>query len=81
MFQYLKNNFGFEIKLFTMDFNKASSKALKKIYPNIYLIKCFFHFVQTIQQHFIRYGLNKKTFNKELVELSFNKKKKDMMFY
>ena len=30
MFQYLKNNFGFEPKLFTMDFNKASSKAIKK---------------------------------------------------
>lgn len=42
MFQYLNNNFGFEPKLFTMDFNKASSKALKKIYLNIYLIKCFF---------------------------------------
>ena len=30
MFQYLNNNFGFEPKLFTMDFNKASSKAIKK---------------------------------------------------
>ena len=67
MFQYLNNNFGFEPKLFTMDFNKASSKALKKIYLNIYLIKCFFHFIQTIWKHFIRYGLTKKNLIKNFL--------------
>ena len=31
-----------------MDFHKPSSKALKKIFPNIYIIKSFFHYVKSL---------------------------------
>ena len=74
MFNYLKNNFGFKPKIFTMDFNKASSKAIKRVYPSIYLIKCFFHYVYNIWNHFNRYGLNNKDNMKDLYELAFNLK-------
>ena len=45
MFNKLKNDFGFSPKTYTCDFNKASAKAVKSNFPNIYLVKCFFHFV------------------------------------
>jgi len=51
MFNKLKNDFGFSPKIYTSDFNKASAKAVKSNYPNIYLVKCFFHFVQCIWKH------------------------------
>ena len=35
LFERLKNDYGFFPKIFTMDFHKPSSKALKKIFPNI----------------------------------------------
>ena len=48
MFYFLKNNFGFNPKIFSFDFNKASINALKQIYPNIYIIKCYYHYVNSI---------------------------------
>ena len=37
MFCYLKNNHGLNQKIFSLDFNKASSNVIKEIYPNIYI--------------------------------------------
>ena len=45
MFNKLKNDFGFSPKIYTSDFNKASAKAVKSNFLNIYLVKCFFHLV------------------------------------
>ena len=41
-----------------MEFNKAPSKEIKKFSKYIFN-KMFFHFVQTIWKHFIRYGQTK----------------------
>ena len=43
MFYNLKNNHGFNPKLYTLDFNKASCNAIKNVFLNIYLIKCYYH--------------------------------------
>ena len=72
MFKYLKNKFGFNPKLFNIDFNKDSCKAIKQNFPDIYIIKCFFHYVQSIFQKIKKLGLNKNKFNKELYELLYN---------
>ena len=74
MFNYLKNNFNFNPKIFTMDFNKASGKAIKTVFPEIYLIKCFFHYVYNLWKHFIKYGLKSNINKKDLYELAFNLK-------
>ena len=74
LFENLKNKFGFNPKLFTMDFQKSSAKAIKKVFPNIYLIKCFFHFIQSLIKHLKLYNLFKKEFKSEIYELIFNLK-------
>ena len=74
MFKNLKNIFGFNPRLFNMDFNKAECVALKKIFPNIYVIKCFFHYIQCLYKHIKKYGLNKKEYKNEIYELLFNLK-------
>ncbi len=33
---HLKNNHGFNPKIFTLDFNKDSCNAIKTVFPNIY---------------------------------------------
>ena len=72
LFENLKEKFGFNPKLYTSDFQKSSTKALKKIFPNIYLIKCFFHFTQCIFKHIKKLGLSKKKFQKDIQEILFN---------
>lgn len=36
MLYNLKNNHGFNPKIFTLDFNKASDNAIKDVFTNIY---------------------------------------------
>ena len=64
LFESLKEKFGFNPKIYTSDFQKSSTKALKKIFPNVYLVKCFFHFTQCIFKHIKKLGLSKKNFIK-----------------
>ena len=72
LFYKLKNDFGFNPKIYNLDFNRASSKAVKSNFPNIYLVKCFYHFVQAIWKNLKQYGLTKKEYIKETIELSYN---------
>ena len=74
MFKNLKNKFGFQPRFFTMDFNKASCKALKKIFPNIYIIKCFFHYVKSLFKHIKSLGLFKNNNKENVLELLYNLK-------
>ena len=74
LFENVKNKFGFNPKLFTMDFQKSSAKAIKNIFPNIYFIKCFFHFIQSLIKNLKKYNLFKNEFKKEIYELLFNLK-------
>ena len=39
LFEILNEKLGFNPKIYTSDFQK--SKAIKKIFPNIYFVKCF----------------------------------------
>ena len=64
LFESLKEKFAFNPKIYTSDFQKSSTKALKKIFPNVYLVKCFFHFTQCIFKHIKKLGLSKKNFIK-----------------
>ena len=75
MFQILKENYGFNPYIFTSDFNKASNIALKKVFPNVFIIKCFFHFVQSIWKNLKKFNLTDKTLMNTTKELSFNIKK------
>ena len=72
MFKNLKNKSGFSPKLFNIDFNNALFKAIKQNFPDVYIIKCFFHYVQSLFKKIKKLGLNKKNFNKELFELLYN---------
>ena len=74
MFKNLKNKFEFQQRFFTMDFNKASCKALKKIFPNIYIIKCFFHYVKSLFKHIKSLGLFKNNNKENVLELLYNLK-------
>ena len=51
MFNTLKNDFEFSPNIYTCCFNKASLKAVKYNFTNIYLVKCSFHFMQCIWKH------------------------------
>ena len=75
MFEILKKNYGFNPYIFTSDFNKASNKAIKKVFPKVYVIKCFFHFVQALWKNFKKYKLADRDNIKETKELAFNLKK------
>ena len=55
-----------------MDFQKSSAKAIKKVFPRIYLIKCFFHFIQSMHKHIIKLKLNKNENKNEIFEILFN---------
>ena len=68
----LKQKYGFNPVLFTMDFQKSSAKAIKKVFPRIYLIKCFFHFIQCMHKHIIKLKLNKNENKNEILEIFFN---------
>jgi len=72
MFNKLKNDFVFSPKIYTCDFNKAQAKAVKDNFPEIYLVKCFFHFVQCIWKNFKKLGLTKSDNIKETTELTYN---------
>ena len=75
LFSNLKNKFGFNPKLFNIDFNKASCKAIKKVFPNIYIVKCFFHFNQCLYKKLKQLGLTKKLFKDDILEILFNLKR------
>ena len=55
-----------------MDFQKSSAKEIKKAFPRIYLIKCFFHFIQCLYKYIIKLKLNKKEYKNEIFEILFN---------
>ena len=71
LFERLKNDYGFYPKIFTMDFHKPSSKALKKIFPDIYIIKCFFHYVKSLFKNLKKYGLLSKEYKSISYEISY----------
>ena len=71
MFNKLKNDFGFSPKIYTCNFNKASPKAVKSNFPNIYLVKCFFHFAMYLET-FKKLGLTNRDNIKETTKLTYN---------
>ena len=72
MFEILKNKYFFEPIIFTCDFNKAQNKAIKIIYPNCYIINCFFHFAKANMKKLKKLGLTSKNNLSETIELLFN---------
>ena len=73
MFYNLKNNHGFNPKIFTLDFNKASAKAIKDVFPNIYIyLNAIFI---TYRQFGKKYKLNQNYRKKEIIELNLNLKR------
>ena len=74
MFKNLKNIFGFNPRLFNMDFNKAECIALKEIFPNVYIIKCFFHYIQCLYKYIKKSCLNIKEYKTDISELLLNLK-------
>ena len=45
MSNYLKKNFCFNSKIFTIDFNKASGKAIKLVFPEVILNASFIMYI------------------------------------
>jgi len=75
VFFNLKNNHGFKPKIFTLVFNKASTNANKEIFPNIFIIKCFYYYVQVIWRNLKKYKLYKNENKSEIIELALNLKR------
>ena len=75
MFDKLKNDYGFIPKNFHYWFNKASAKALKQVFPKVYIIKCFFHFVKCLGKYLKKYSLLDQENKKNSFELLFNLKR------
>ena len=48
LFDYLKNKYNFKPKNITIDFSIAEYYGFKKVFNNIIIIPCFFHFGQSI---------------------------------
>ena len=72
VFEILKNNYFFNPKIFTCDFNAASNNALKKIFPNCYIINCYFHFAQAIWKKVKKYNLTEDNNIQKTRELIYN---------
>ena len=60
LFEILKNSYKFNPKIFSMDFCRSSSKALKKIFPNCIIVKCFFHWVKALWPNMKKFGFTDK---------------------
>jgi transposase-like protein len=41
-------NFNLNGKYFMMDFEKASRKAFKKVFPEAHLLGCYFHYIKAL---------------------------------
>ena len=70
VFSLLKQNYKFSPKIFTLDYNKALSNALKAQYPDCLLMKCYFHWVKAIYSHLKKFGYyngDKKSRTNELL--------------
>ena len=74
LFEILKNNYKFNPIIFTLDFSKSISNALKNVYPDCIQIKCFFHYIQAIVRKLKKLGLYKKENYIKNNEILFNLK-------
>ena len=81
LFTYLKENYTFNPRNFMCDFALGQVKALTKVFPNINIHCCFFHFSQAIWNNFKRFNLcGKGSYNKNS-ELLFNIQMHYLYFY
>ena len=48
IFYYLKTNFNYSPKLFTLDFGKAGYNPINKIFPNCRIFPCYFHIIRRL---------------------------------
>lgn len=55
---------------FTIDYERATMNALKKVFPDLAIHGCYFHYVKNIQKKADKLSLNKKPFTKRLVTLT-----------
>ena len=79
VFSLLKQNYKFAPKLFTLDYNKALSKALKTQYPDCLLMKCYFHLVKAIYSHLKKFGYYNGDKKSQTNELLYNIKCMDFI--
>ena len=56
------NNIAINLKSVTLDFEAGLNKAFEKIFPNIKIIGCLYHYKQIILRKLKKYGLYKKNF-------------------
>ena len=75
MFNLLKQNHGFNPKIYTTDFNRSSTKALKKVFPKVYIIKCFFHFVNALWKKIKKLKIDNNKNTPEISELLLSLKR------
>ena len=74
LFRILKQDYGFNPKIMTLDFNIPSHKGVVKNFPDVYIIKCFFHFVNAIWKNLNKYNLCQKSDINATKEFAFNLK-------
>ncbi|KAI5645456.1 MULE transposase domain-containing protein [Phthorimaea operculella] len=60
LFQILKENFGLVISKLKCDYEMAVINAVKKIFPDVRVKGCFFHFSQAIWKNAVDLGLIKR---------------------
>ena len=70
LFKTLKNVYKYNLKIFTIDFCKACSKAIHDNCPDCLIIKCFFHWNKVLWTNIKKLGfteINKINRTKELL--------------
>ena len=75
LYSELKNSYFFNPIILTSDFCKAHLKSVRKIFPEVKLLPCFFHFCQAIYKNLKKWNYFKKENINEGLELLFNIKK------
>ncbi|CAI2383947.1 unnamed protein product [Moneuplotes crassus] len=74
VFHWLRDTFGFNPKFVTVDFEIATMRVIKEVWPDCRLVPCFFHFVKCLWMNAAKCGLRKKKFVCDTKQLVFSLK-------
>ena len=69
LFNVLKDN-GVVVKVFMSDFEKSSRNAVRRIYPDVQVKGCWFHYTQSIMRRVKRVGLQREYASAPFVDVA-----------
>lgn len=72
IYRYVKDNLNLIPKRFTSDYEYAMRGAAVKVWPEIEMSGCTFHYRQAIRKNYMKKILHKKTTHKRILRMIFN---------